>query len=103
MLAPNELQKDKNATDGMMLIDTLQPVNTLMSWSKLCGANCTNCIGCKIASMRVTTPSGQRPFSVVYDQMHIENNATPMGLGMEAEDTIAILPSRDLFISNPGL
>ena len=102
MLTSNN-QTDGIVDDGTTAIDTLRPVKTLMPWSKLCGANCTNCINCKLSAKKAVTPSGNRPFSVVYDQMHIENDATPMGLGMEADDTIAILPSVDLFVSNPAL
>ena len=99
MLSLNE-QKDGSGEDGQTSIDTLRPVKTLMPKKRLCAATCTNCVGCKVSAK---TPSGQRPFSVVYDQMHIENEATPMGLGMEADDTIAIVPSMDLFVSNPEL
>ena len=104
----SDTQKEENTDEPAMLIDTMRPVKSMMASSKkYCGANCKNCARCNLSAAMiansVTVSGKQRPFSVVYDEMHIENDATPMGLGMEADDTIAILPSLDLFLSNPSL
>ena len=104
----SDTQKEENTEEPPMLIDTMRPVKFMMASSKkYCGANCKNCARCNLSAAMiansVTVSGKQRPFSVVYDEMHIENDATPMGLGMEADDTIAILPSLDLFLSNPSL